>query len=139
MRDSDVPQGENMNRRVLAQLLVLVIAVGGCAPAYNPFRMPKEQFRTKVKRIALAPIAVPPQLGVSESTKLRVDSLIEAKVKESGFITFSAKEWAPIFARAHQEVGGLLDPNTGEPDVTNRNRAAIEIILGPLLKKPDSR
>src|SRR5439155_4387688 len=52
--------------------LVFVVAVGGCATASpsNPFGIPEEEFRAKVKRIALAPIAVPPRLGVPEPAKL---------------------------------------------------------------------
>jgi hypothetical protein len=98
--------------------LVLVVAVGSCAtaPPYIPFQIPEEQFYTKVKRIALAPIAVPPQLEVSESTKLRLDSLIEAKLQEAGFATYPAKNWAAVFTRVQQEVGGLFDAQTGNLD-----------------------
>lgn len=100
--------------------LALVAALAGCAtaPPYNPFQVPEEQFRATVKRIALAPIAVPPQLGISESAKLRFDSLIEAKLQEAGFATFPAKSWGEIFARIQQEVGGVFDPRTGSPDET---------------------
>ena len=98
--------------------LVFVVAVGGCATASpsNPFAIPEEEFRTKVKRIALAPLAVPPQLGVPEPTKLRVDALIETKLREAGFATFPASEWGEVFTRTQQEVGGLFDPRTGGLD-----------------------
>ncbi len=100
--------------------LVLVVALSGCAtaPPHNPFQISEEQFHTKVKHIALAPIAVPPQLGISESAKLRFDSLIETKLQEAGFATFPAKNWGEVFARIQQEVGGVFDPRTGKPDET---------------------
>src|SRR5256886_3647332 len=65
--------------------LVFVVAVGGGATASpsNPFGIPEEEFRTKGKRIALAPIAVPPRLGGPEPAKLRVDALIETKLREA--------------------------------------------------------
>jgi len=101
-------------------LLVLVAALAGCAiaPPSNPFQISEEQFRTRVKRIALAPIAVLPHLGISESAKTRFDSLIEAKLQEAGFATLSAKNWGEIFTRIEQEVGGLFDPRTGSLDET---------------------
>ena len=104
----------------IARPLALVVALAGCAtaPPYNPFQVSEDQFRTTVKRIALAPIAVPPQLGISESAKLRFDSLIEAKLQEAGFATFPAKDWGEVFARMQQEVGGVFDPRTGSPDET---------------------
>jgi hypothetical protein len=82
----------------------------------KPFGIPEEEFRTKVKRIALAPIAVPPRLGVPEPAKLRVDALIETKLREAGFATFPAREWGEVFTRTQQEVGGLFDPRTGDLD-----------------------
>ena len=98
--------------------LVFAIPVGGCATASpsSAFQIPEEQFHSKVKRIALAPIAVPSQLGVSEPAKLRFDALIEAKLQEAGFTTFPAKEWGEAFTRIQQEAGGLFDPRTGELD-----------------------
>ncbi|PYN57595.1 MAG: hypothetical protein DMD92_13970 [Candidatus Rokuibacteriota bacterium] len=98
--------------------LVFAIAVGGCATASpsSAFQIPEEQFHSKVKRIALAPIAVPSQLGVSEPAKLRFDALIEAKLQEAGFTTFPATEWGEAFTRIQQEAGGLFDPRTGELD-----------------------
>src|SRR2546429_1494880 len=98
--------------------MVFVVAAGGGAPASEskPFGIPEEEFRTKVKRIALAPIAVPPRLGVPEPAKLRVDALIETKLQEAGFATFPAREWGEVFTRTQQEVGGLFDPRTGDLD-----------------------
>ncbi len=100
--------------------LLLVVALTGCAtaPPYNPFQISEERFRTTVKRIALAPIVVPLELGISESTKLRFDSLIEAKLKDAGFDTFPAKNWGEVMERILLEVGGVFDPRTGSPDET---------------------
>ena len=100
--------------------LALVVALIGCAtPApYNPFQISEEQFRAKVKRIALTPITVPQGLEISESAKLRFDSLIEAKLQEAGIATFPAKNWGEVFARVQQEVGGVFDPRTGSLDET---------------------
>lgn len=106
-----------MSRAALG-LLVLVVAVGGCATAAppDPFRVPEAQFRAKVKRIALAPMAVPSHLGVSEPTERRFDALIEAKLQEAGFATFPAMDWDEVFTRTQQGVGGLYDPRTGALD-----------------------
>jgi hypothetical protein len=104
---------------------VLALSLAGWATAQplNPFQISEEQFRTQVKRIALVPIAVPPQLGVSESAKLRFDSLIEAKLLEAGFATFPAKNWGDALARMQQEVGGIVDARTGGLDETKAKTA----------------
>ena len=52
----------------------------------------------------------------AEPTKLRVDALIETKLREAGFVTFPAREWGEVFTRTQQEVGGLFDPRTGDLD-----------------------
>lgn len=105
--------------------LVLVVALVGCAtaPPYNPFDTSKEQFHAKVKRVALTPLTVPRELGISESAKLRFDSLIEAKLQEAGFTTFPAKSWGEVFARVEQEVGGVIDLRTGKLDETKLQTA----------------
>jgi len=115
--------------------LLLLVVVGGCATASptSSFLIPEEQFRTRVKRIALAPIAVPPKLGVSEPTRLRFDALIEAKVQEAGFAILPARDWAEVFTREQQEVGGLFDPQTGALDEAKVKAAlarTVEAIRG---------
>jgi hypothetical protein len=99
-------------------VLTWVVAVGGCATASpaNPFRIPEAQFRTRVTRIALTPIAVPSQFGVPAPTRARVDALIEARLQQSGFATLPASDWLEVFTRRRQEVGGLFDPRTGNLD-----------------------
>jgi hypothetical protein len=106
--------------------LVFAVALAGCAtaPPYDPFLQSEAQFRQKIRRIALAPTAVPPQLGISESAKLGFDSLIESKLREAGFTVYPAKVWGEVFARKQQEAGGVFDPRTGEPD-----EAKVKVVL----------
>jgi hypothetical protein len=125
--------------------LVLAVALAGCATAvpYDPYQIPEPQFREKVRRIALAPIVVPPQLGVAEPAKLAFDALIEAKLREAGFATYPAKEWGEVFGRVQKEAGGVFDPNTGRPDDAKikliwektaaevRNRFQLDAVLLP--------
>lgn len=96
----------------------LALVVAGCATTapYNPFQIPEEEFRAKVKRVALAPVAVPRELGVSDATKVRIDALIEAKMQEAGFVTYPASHWGRAMARLEQESGGVFDPRSGQRD-----------------------
>jgi hypothetical protein len=61
--------------------LALVVALAGCATAFSarPFEVPEEQVHGRVRRIARAPLLIAPRLGVADSTKARLQALIDEK------------------------------------------------------------
>lgn len=90
----------------------------GCAttPPYNPFKIPQDELYGKIKTIALAPVAVPEGLEDPQPVKAMFASLIEAKLREAGFSTVPSAEYAEIWKRMTEKVGGYFDPVTGKRD-----------------------
>lgn len=72
----EVQHVRNGNRTAFLWAAGFVVALVGCAaaPPPSPFQVSEAQFRDQVKRVALAPIVGPPQLGVSDSTFARNSS-----------------------------------------------------------------
>ena len=106
-------------RNISCLLGLAVLAVlGGCAsaPPYDPFRVTEEQFHAKVKRIALAPVAISAQSGVSAETRQRFDAQLETRIQALGFATVPARIWREAMERGERESGGLFDPKTGRLD-----------------------
>lgn len=103
---------------LLLTTLVAVLMGVGCAstPRYNPFKIPQDEFYSKIKTIALAQIRVPRDLEDPTPVRSRFESLIDAKLREAGFSTVPSRELEAIFDKVAQQKGGLFDPVTGKPD-----------------------
>lgn len=103
-------------------LLVVTLAVSlvgaGCATQapYNPFKVAQNDFYATVKVIALAPVLFPGDIENPELAAAKFESLLQAKLREAGFTVVPAKEYAEIFKRMAQTVGGYFDPVTGRRD-----------------------
>lgn len=82
----------------LMAIFIITLIVLGCAtaPPYNPFKLDENEFYSKVKIIALAPIIVPADLENPEQVKAQFESLSEAKLHEAGFSTIPPDEYATI-------------------------------------------
>src|SRR5882672_10257319 len=103
-------------------LLVMTLAASlvgaGCATqaAYNPFKITQDDFYGRVKIIALAPVLIPGDVENPEPAAAKFESLIQAKLRDAGFSVVPSREYAEIFKRMAQTVGGYFDPVTGRRD-----------------------
>jgi len=128
---------EIMKRQsLLTAALTTTLIVAGCAtaPPYNPFKITEEEFRGKIKTIALSPVAVPADLADSDPVKAKFESLIQAKLREAGFSVVPSQETAEIFNNMNKQLGGIFDPVTGKRDET-KFKAAREHALRELNTK----
>lgn len=109
-----------MMRLVLCVVTGLVALVGaGCAtppPLPDPFKIAQDEFYRQIKTLALAPIAMPRGLEDPEPVRAKFESLITAKLREAGFSTAPSQQFADIWQRMADQVGGLFDPRTGQLD-----------------------
>ena len=110
----------HMVSRILLLAALLVISTEpGCRtspPPYEPFKISKDEFYGKVKTIVLAPVIVPSDLEDQEPVKTKFESLVEAKLREAGFSLVPPREYAAIWKRTTEQIGGFFDPVTGKVD-----------------------
>jgi hypothetical protein len=99
-------------------IIIAALIGGGCATTapYNPFKVTQEEIYAKTKTIALTPVVVPGDLTDPEALKAKFESLLEAKLREAGFLTVPSKEFAEIWKRMTEQVGGYFDPISGKRD-----------------------
>jgi hypothetical protein len=96
--------------------IIVILLVAGCAttPKYTPFKVTKEEFYAKTKTIALAPLEIPEGMPDPEPVIATYESLLEAKLKEAGFLVLSSGVFDDIFKQMTEQVGGFFDPMTGK-------------------------
>lgn len=109
-------------RHIIILFIVGVAALTGasCAtttpPPYQPFKTDQEEFFSTTKTIALAPIAVPANLKVTERQISQFESIIENKLSGAGFSVVLSNEYRDILKRENERIGGCFDPATGKRD-----------------------
>jgi hypothetical protein len=98
--------------------LALALTASGCAATtpYNPFKIPPEDIKAKVKVVALAPINFPTDIDDPEPVKAKFESLVTAKLQEGGFTVVSSAEYGAIWKQMTEQLGGFFDPMTGKRD-----------------------
>jgi len=107
-------------KSILIGILIAALLGAGCAttPPYNPFKIGQEEFNRKTKTIALAPVFIPEGLEDPEPVKIKFESLIESRLREAGFLVIPSREYAEIWKRTTEQVGGYFDPVSGKRDET---------------------
>lgn len=98
--------------------LLIGLAISGCAVTtpYNPFKVPQEQIKSKVKVVALAPINFPGDMEDTEPLKAKFEFLIEAKLRQAGFMVVPSREYDAVWKQTIEKLGGVFDPLTGKRD-----------------------
>ena len=104
-----------------ASLLLLVpllaLSRGGALAAkkqYDPFRVPREQFRSTIKTIAMRScLRVPRDLATREQVLAEFDSLIANRLGAAGFAVVPAREADAIERRLTDSLGGCSTPRPG--------------------------
>jgi hypothetical protein len=93
----------------------------GAKQKYDPYQIPREQFRSSIKTIALKGVTLPDGLSdLSHPDEVRAifDSLITAELKRSGFGVVPPQEFDQLWEQGADSLGGLFDTVTGKPDTT---------------------
>lgn len=109
-----------MWRQSLLFITLAVALIGaGCAtgpPPYNPFKVAQDEIYAKAKTVALAPVLVPVDIADPEPVRAKFESILEAKLREAGFLVVPPKEAGGIWKQMTEQVGGIFDPLTGKRD-----------------------
>jgi hypothetical protein len=101
---------------VVLLLMVVEVSCSTSQPAYEPFKINRAVFLSKVKTIALAPLSVPGNFEDPEQIKDRYESLISLKLRERGFTVILSKEYQAVYKKTMEQMGGVFDPMTGKLD-----------------------
>lgn len=107
---------------LLILFLITAVIIISCASStpYNPFKINKDEFNSKVKKIACYPVAIGVKLESTneEVVKAKFDSLIAQKLTKAGFFVVPSNEVAKIQETVKEQTGDLFDSKTGKPDST---------------------
>lgn len=104
-----------MRQTMAGTTLLAALMLAGCAStAYEPFRIPQDEFRRRVKTIAVANMAGLSDLGESAAARAKINTAIETKLREAGFTVVPAQEFRGIWDAKVGELGGMFDQNTGK-------------------------
>ena len=107
-----------MRQMLRSTFLGLVFVAAGCATRtpYNPFKVSRETFFGHTKTIAMTPFMLPSDLENPEPVRTEFESLIEAKLRSAGFSVVASGDYADIWKRVTEQMGGYFDPVTGKQD-----------------------
>lgn len=106
-------------RRFVLAMLCLLLASGAWAEKkkeYDPFQIPREQFRSSIKIIALRSPTLPDGLSRPDEVSASFESLITAELTSAGIGVVPAKEFDQLWKQGADSVGGLFDATTGKLD-----------------------
>jgi len=99
---------------------VVVLFLGGSCQFMPGYVAPKEPVRPAVdirgRRVAVVPVTIPDDLELDEARVRRVESLIEAAMRDAGYDVIPAVRYEAIWDRLSEEAGGFFDPFTGHRD-----------------------
>src|SRR5258705_7968705 len=105
-----------MKPMIIGATLLAGLIAAGCAPVADPFRIPADEFRRRIKTIAVANVIVPSNLGVDAAARTKFHPAIEDRLRQAGFTVVPAQQVGEIRAAKESELGGLFDPPTGKLD-----------------------
>ena len=101
--------------RALVPALALLAA---CAKPYNPFRVPLDQVRERIRTIALAPVRFEIDVADARRTGDAIAALAKDRLVAAGFQVVDATVMDAAWRQAAADVGPVFDPITGVADKT---------------------
>jgi hypothetical protein len=104
----------------LVSALTWVAAAWATTAAYNPFKVPRDQFSPNARVVALLPLALPSGLRDPEAVREKFNPLIENAFPPAGIKAVPSRDVAAIREAAIKRLGGMFDPATGKIDDAKR-------------------
>jgi hypothetical protein len=112
--------GPNSQYRRLGFAMVCLLLASGAWAAknkeYDPFQIPREQFLTSIKIIALRSPTLPDGLSKPDEVSATFESLITAELTRAGIGVVPSKEFDQLWKQDADSIGGLYDATTGKLD-----------------------
>ena len=95
---------------------------------YDPFLVPADTVRSVVNNVIVTPAVLPEGVLVSPMAASRIDSVIEARLRQSGYSVVPAAEYSRIWDGILRQTGGFFDPITGQRDEKKFETARKELL-----------
>jgi hypothetical protein len=121
VKDRRVTAVRRRRRRTAVRAWALAAALASmaaCTPrkAYDPFRVPRDEVRQRVRTIAISPIRL--DVDVEDAQRIRdaIAELVTAKLVAGGFGVVPAPVMHAAWRRVVADVGPVFNPITGSGD-----------------------
>jgi hypothetical protein len=102
-----------MKQMVIGTTLLAALMASGCAKPYDPFRIPQDELRQRVKTIAVARVVVPPNVDGPGGASAKFHPALETRLEAAGFKVVPAAQVREVWDAKANELGGMFDPQTG--------------------------
>jgi len=102
-----------MKLMVVGTTLLAAVIATGCAKPYDPFRVPQDELRQRVKTIAVARVVVPPNVDGPGGASAKFHPALETRLEAAGFKVVPAEQVREVWDAKAKELGGMFDPQTG--------------------------
>ncbi len=121
------------NSRRQGPLLAATFLSVGCLTTvteqpYNPFLVPADTVRSVVNIVIVTPAVPPEGVFVSAMAASRIDSVMEARLRQGGYSVVPAAEYSRIWDGVLRQMGGFFDPITGQRDKEKFETARKELL-----------
>lgn len=100
----------------LALLLISILQAGRANADGDPYAVPRESVRTRVKTIALRPVVLPPATADAPAARAAIEGAVTRTLQAKGYAVIPSTEFENIWHRMAQQLGGVFDPITGKLD-----------------------
>jgi hypothetical protein len=97
-------------------LVVSIGALGGCAKPFDPFQVPREDVRGRVRTIAMAPANVPQSMMSLTEARTTLEPFARDRLEEAGFRVIPSETWQALWLQSATDLGGVYDASTGAVD-----------------------
>jgi len=97
-------------------LIVSISVPGGCAKPFDPFQVPREDVRGRIRTIAMVPAYVPQSMMSLADTRATFEPFAKDRLESAGFQVIPSETWAELWQQAAADLGGVYDASTGEVD-----------------------
>ena len=118
-----------VSRRCGHALPLIVTGVAGCGGGAEAaaFLVAPEQFFSSTRVVAMAPVRPPAEVVIAEQGLARLDTLLDARLRDARFDVVPSAEYARIWQAVLERVGGIYDPLTGVPDDAKLGEARLQL------------
>lgn len=126
---------ESAHRFLRTAIAIAAVAATGPARAdFDPFEMPKDLFTRTVRKLAMAPPALPHGTVGPEALRERLEQAVARRLESRGYAVIPAATYRKHWTEYSEKLGGVFDPITGDTHA-DIHKTAYEFTARDLQKR----